>query len=93
MTDTLEANARCLRCDTPVHALCKSDAPRLVECTPCADGEWGLVAGRLKELPAGSMMGVGVMRFGDHHLRCKGSLRPEPKDVPTTKTRVYNRDR
>lgn len=86
MTDTLESNARCRdrdHCDTPVHALCVDGEQRFVECTPSADGEFALVAGRLKELPIGAMVAAGCMRFRDHKLHCRASLRPEPSTVPT----------
>lgn len=78
----IESNARCLVCDTPVHALCKDDVARFVECTVSPDGEWEYMAGKLKERPAGSMV-RGTMRYRDHGLHCKGSLRPEPSEVPT----------
>jgi hypothetical protein len=83
MTDTIDATARCLACDTPVHALCRDGAARYLECTPSPDGEFGLVAGRFKELPAGSMVASGCMRFRDHGKHCKASLRPDPSEVPT----------
>jgi hypothetical protein len=92
MTDSQESNARCLVCDTPVHALCKEGAARFVECTPSPDGEWEYMAGKLQERPVGSMV-RGTMRYRDHARHCKGSLRPDPSEVPTRKTGVWNRDR
>jgi hypothetical protein len=79
---SLDADARCLVCDTPAHLVCKGGEARLVECTPSPDGEWEWMAGHLAERPIGSMV-RGTTRYRDHTRHCKGSLRPEPKDVPT----------
>ncbi len=78
----IDSNARCLSCDTPVHALCKNGEPRFVECTQAHDGEWEWLAGKLQERPIGSMV-TGTLRYRDHSRHCKGSLRPEPSTVPT----------
>lgn len=88
--DTLEPTARCLACDTPVHELCKEGRARHIEITPSPDGEWEWLAGKLQERPIGSMV-RGTMRYRDHERHCKGSLRPDPSDVPTRKTGVWNR--
>ena len=90
MSESLESNARCLSCDTPVHALCKNDVARFVECVASADGEWEWLAGKLQERPVGSMV-PRTIRYRDHARHCKGSLRPEPSEVPTRPTGVFNR--
>jgi hypothetical protein len=82
MSETLASNARCKSCDTPVHTLCKDGAPRFVECTVSPDGEWEYLAGKLSERPIGSMV-QRTMRYRDHEKHCKGSLRPDPSEVPT----------
>jgi hypothetical protein len=79
---SLDPDARCLACDTPVKTVCKGGDAHYVECTPSSDGEWEWLAGHLVERPAGSMV-TSTMRYRDHQRHCKGSLRPEPKDVPT----------
>lgn len=86
----IESNARCLACDTPVHALCKDGEPRFVECDTAPDGEWEWLAGKLQERPIGSMV-PRTMRYRDHGRHCKGSLRPEPSDVPTRNTGARKR--
>lgn len=87
---SIDANARCLSCDTPVHALCKDGLTRLVECSVSPDGEWEMLAGKLQERPIGSMVQA-VMRYRDHARHCKGSLRPDPSTVPTRETGARKR--
>ena len=88
--DALDATARCLPCDTPVHEEWIGGEACHLECHPSPDGDFALIAGRWQRLPAGAMVAVGVMRFNDHKRVCKASLRVSESEKPTRPERPRN---
>jgi hypothetical protein len=105
VTDTLEASARCLACDTRVHGACIGGRLVFLECVPSGDGDHALFAGDLmRVVPRGEPVPAkryvvheeylrGAMRFWDHQKKCTKTRHVETSMKKTRPTGVWNRDR